>query len=80
MGAEAVDQGSTSAPLHGDQLLRCFEEWAVTLAALRARAAGLPDDEGELACLRLAAVTLRAYVALLEPLLDEYPGPRAGRC
>jgi len=79
MGARSVDECSTPSSLHGDQLLRRFEDWAGTLAKMRARAQGLPDDEGELACLRLAAVTLRAYVALLEPVLDEYPGPRANR-
>lgn len=61
--------------VHGDELLRRFDDWARTLARLRELAAGLPDDEGDLACARLAVITMRAYVGLLDPLLDEYPGP-----
>lgn len=79
MGAEVDEDFGAPTSRHGDHLLRRFEEWARALAVLRTRAAGLPDDEVELACARLAMVTLRAYAALLEPLLDEYPGPRAGR-
>jgi len=68
-----------SGPVHGDELLRRFHDWARTLERLRGLAAGLPDDEGDLACARLAVATMRAYVGLLEPLLDEYPGPRSSR-
>jgi hypothetical protein len=74
-----MDDVTPTGRVHGDQLLRRFDAWATTLGHLRDRAASLPDDEGDLACARLSAITLRAYVMLLEPLLDEYPGPRAGR-
>lgn len=74
-----MDETAPNGRSHGDQLLRRFDDWARTLALLRSRAANLPDDEGDLACARLAVITMRAYVDLLEPLLDEYPGPRGGR-
>jgi hypothetical protein len=75
MGQPAMDEIPRTGRVHGDQLLRRFDDWARTLARLRELAAGLPDDEGDLACARLAVITMRAYVGLLEPLLDEYPGP-----
>lgn len=66
-------------PARDEDLLRRFDAWARTLERLRGSASGLPDDEGDLACARLALITMRAYVGLLEPLLDEYPGPRSTR-